>query len=266
VVGLIDLRRRRDPLDRLALVEATVPSAMARLMPMLLSSGAALAPEKAPDTVQGGIAGLLADTKRNAESLFAGAYSGPVHHSHAFLAVGHDGAVGRIVFEDDTATVHWPNAADEPVFTHISAMLRKGVAANGGTYVPNPVGSRWLGGDIMTVHPLGGCAMGRDRTSGVVDHKSRVFDADPTKGADAVHDGLYICDGSVIPRSLGVHPLFTITAVAERAMMLFAREHGLALDVSPRADAPKRVFRAEPAAKGGAQSRLGRLFGRAESA
>jgi hypothetical protein len=69
-----------------------------------------------------------------------------------------------------------------------------------------------------------------------------------------------------IPRSLGVHPLFTITAVAERAMMLFAREHGLALDVSPRADAPKRVFRAEPAAKGGAQSRLGRLFGRAESA
>ena len=33
VVGLIDLRRRRDPLDRLALVEATVPSAMAQLMP-----------------------------------------------------------------------------------------------------------------------------------------------------------------------------------------------------------------------------------------
>jgi cholesterol oxidase len=118
----------------------------------------------------------------------------------------------------------------------------------------------------MTVHPLGGCAMGRDRTSGVVDHKGRVFDADPAKRADAVHDGLYICDGSVIPRPLGVHPLFTITAVTERAMMLFAREHGLALDTSPRADAPKRVFRAEMPANGGAQSRFGRLFGRAASA
>lgn len=262
VVGLIDLRRRRDPLDRLALVEATVPSAMAQLMPMLLATGATLAPEEA----SAGLAGLLADTRRNAESLFAGAYQGPVHHSHAFLAVGHDGAAGRILFEDDTAAVHWPNAGDEPVFTHISAMLRKGVAANGGTYVPNPVSNKWLGGDIMTVHPLGGCAMGRDRDSGVVDHKGRVFDADPTKRADAVHDGLYICDGSVIPRPLGVHPLFTITAVTERAMMLFAREHGLALDTSPRADAPKRVFRAEMPANGGAQSRFGRLFGRAASA
>ena len=263
VVGLIDLRRRRDPLDRLALVEATVPSVMARLMPMLLATGATLAPEEA----SGGLSGLLADVKRNAESFFAGAYQGPVHHSHAFLAVGHDGAAGRLLFEDDTAAVHWPNAADEPVFTHISAMLRTGVAANGGTYVPNPVSSKWLGGDLMTVHPLGGCAMGRDRTSGVVDHKGRVFDGDPTKRADAVHDGLYICDGSVIPRPLGVHPLFTITAVAERAMMLFAREHGLALDVSPNPEAPKRTFRAEPAPNGGAaHSRFGRLFGRAESA
>jgi cholesterol oxidase len=189
-----------------------------------------------------------------------------VHHSHAFLAVGHDGAAGRIIFEDDTAAVHWPHAGDEPVFTHISAMLRKGVAANGGTYVPNPVSSKWLGGDIMTVHPLGGCAMGGDRDGGVVDHKGRVFDADPAKRADAVHDGLYICDGSIIPCPLGVHPLFTITAVAERAMMLFAREHGLALDTAPRPDAPRRIFRAENRANGGAQSRFGRLFGRAASA
>ncbi|MFN3743134.1 MAG: GMC family oxidoreductase [Hyphomicrobiaceae bacterium] len=262
VVGLIDLRRRRDPLDRMALVEATVPSVVARLMPMLLATGATLAPEEAG----GGLAGLLADVRRNAESFFAGAYQGPVHHSHAFLAVGHDGAAGRILYEDDTAAIHWPDAGDEPVFTHISAMLRKGVAANGGTYVPNPVSSKWLGGDLMTVHPLGGCAMGRDRDSGVVDHKGRVFDGDPTRRADAVHDGLFICDGSVIPRSLGVHPLFTITAIAERAMMLFAREHGLALDVTPRVDAPKRDFRAELTTNGGATSRVGRLLGRAASA
>jgi cholesterol oxidase len=264
VVGLIDLRRRRDPLDRLALVEATVPSVMARLMPMLLSTGATLAPEEA----SGGLAGLLADTRRNAESFFAGAYSGPVHHSHAFLAVGHDGAAGRLMFEDDEVSIHWPKASDEPVYTHISAALRTGVAANGGTYVPNPVSSKLLGGDLMTVHPLGGCSMGRDRTNGVVDHKCRVFDGDPARRADAVHDGLYICDGSVIPRPLGVHPLFTITAVAERAMMLFARDNRLALDVTPLAAAPKRVFRAEPSTGtgNGLAARIGRLFGRRETA
>ena len=261
VVGLIDLRRRRDPLDRLALVEATVPSVMAGLMPMLLATGATLAPD---EKVSGGIAGFLADAQRNLASLVAGAYKGPIHHSHAFLAVGHDGAAGRLMFEDDTVAVHWPNAADEPVFTHISAALRTGVAANNGTYVPNPVSSKLLGGDLMTVHPLGGCSMGRDRSSGVVDHKCRVFDGDPSRRADAVHEGLYICDGSVMPRPLGVHPLFTITAVAERAMMLFAREHGLALDVSPRPDAPRREFRAESRVEAGAglAARFGRLFER----
>ena len=264
VVGLIDLRRRRDPLDRLALVEATVPSVMAGLLPMLLATGAKLD----ADGKISGVAGLIADVQRNVESFVAGAYKGPIHHSHAFLAVGHDGAVGRLVFEDDTAAVHWPNAGDEPVFTHISAALRTGVAANNGTYVPNPVSSDLLGGGVMTVHPLGGCSMGRDRTTGVVDHKCRVFDGDPSRRADAVHDGLYICDGSVMPRPLGVHPLFTITAVAERAMMLFAREHGLALDVSPRPDAPRREFRAEASAKAGnaLAARFGRLFERGAKA
>ena len=153
----------------------------------------------APSTSGGGIAGLLADARRDAGSLVAGAYKGPVHNSHAFLAIGHDGAAGRLMFENDSVSVHWPRASDEPIFTHISAMLRTGVAANNGTYVPNPVGSELLGGDLMTVHPLGGCSMGRDRSTGVVDHKCRsstaIRQSAPTRSMTA-----YICDGSVIPR------------------------------------------------------------------
>ena len=101
--------------------------------------------------------------------------------------------------------------------------------------------------------------MGESRVTGVVDHKCRVFDADAEKHDDAVHDGLYVCDGSVMPRSLGVHPLLTITAVAERAMIEFARERNLALDVNARSDAPVREFIASPAARpAGWKARLSR--------
>lgn len=71
--------------------------------------------------------------------------------------------------------------------------------------------------------------MGRDAESGVVDHKGRVF-AGP-QGTD-VHGGLYVIDGSVIPRSLGVNPLLTITAIAERALLHLARDWNLQFDAS----------------------------------
>ena len=44
----------------------------------------------------------------------------------------------------------------------------------------NPASERVLGGNLMTVHPLGGCTMGADRHAGVVNHKGQVFDASPT--------------------------------------------------------------------------------------
>jgi cholesterol oxidase len=90
----------------------------------------------------------------------------------------------------------------------------------------NPVSERILGGNLMTVHPLGGCTMGADRTTGVVNHKGQVFDVGNASDVKAVHAGLYICDGAVIPCPLGIHPLLTITALAERAMILMARDYG----------------------------------------
>jgi cholesterol oxidase len=59
-----------------------------------------------------------------------------------------------------------------------------------------------------TAHVLGGCGIGADESTGVVDINHRVFN----------YPGLYIADASVISANLGVNPSLTITAMTERAM------------------------------------------------
>ena len=76
---------------------------------------------------------------------------------------------------------------------------------------------------MVTVHPLGGCAMAEDGAHGVVDHEGRVFRG---RGGRAVHAGLYVCDGAVVPRALGVNPLLTIAALAERFCVRLMRRQG----------------------------------------
>lgn len=258
VAGLIDLRRRRDPPDRLAIVEASIQSAMARVLPLMLPAGAVIG--KDTDT---GLSDLLAEVKRTGESLVGGAYKGAVNNTQVFLAVGHDSGRGEISLDGDHMAIHWPDALSEPVFQRIEATLTKLVKATGGTYVPNPVSKSFLGGNLFTVHPLGGAGMGDSQETGVVDHMCRVFDAAPGRARDAVHDGLYVCDGSVIPCSLGVHPLLTITAVAERAMLLLAKTRGLDLDVGIKKPAakggepPRAMAVAEPKPRSGWFSRFG---------
>ena len=91
-----------------------------------------------------------------------------------------------------------------------------------------------MGQQPATAHPLGVCGMGLERGEGVVNHKCQVFDAGPGSGSADVHDGLYVVDGAIMPRSLGVNPLLTITALAERAMLHLAHDRGLAFDTAPR--------------------------------
>jgi cholesterol oxidase len=75
-----------------------------------------------------------------------------------------------------------------------------------------PLGSYTeLVGKPVTGHFIGGCAIGADPSSGVVDPYHRLFG----------HPGLHVIDGSTVAANLGVNPSLTITALAERAVAMW---------------------------------------------
>lgn len=131
---------------------------------------------------------------------------------------------------DGALAIVWPMLKDQPRWPQQHQQLGKLLAASemGGQLLPNPA---WQllpphlqnslnvpRGPMITVHPLGGCSMGEDLHSGVVDHLGRVFDASRAQAEPGrTHFGLVVLDGAIVPSSLGVNPALTIAALAHRA-------------------------------------------------
>nr|WP_255440773.1 GMC family oxidoreductase [Paracoccus sp. MC1854] len=93
----------------------------------------------------------------------------------------------------------------------IAAHERLSAATGGAARVP----PTWtILRNLVTPHPLGGCAMAASPAAGVVDHRGEVFG----------YPGLFVADGSIFPRPIGLNPSKTIAALAERSveMMLDA--------------------------------------------
>ncbi|MEV8595787.1 GMC family oxidoreductase [Streptomyces sp. NPDC052012] len=65
-----------------------------------------------------------------------------------------------------------------------------------------------LTGMPLTAHFLGGCPIGADSDTGVIDPYHRLYG----------HPGISVVDGAAVSANLGVNPSLTITAQAERAM------------------------------------------------
>jgi cholesterol oxidase len=240
ITGIIDIRNQPVLNDGMVVEEGSIPGAIAGLMPAALAAAASTGGK---DTVAG-LPGLIAQKTRELESLVGGAYRGATKNTQTYLVMTHDSGDGRMSLKNDRLQLDWPGVGSEPIFDKVNDTLLNATKPLGGSYVIDPLWSKLFKKDLVTVHPLGGCVMGDDATGGVVNHKGQVFSG--ITGSQ-VHEGLYVCDGSVIPLPLGVNPLLTISAMAERTCALAAKDHGWNIDYALPSSQPQP---AKPAAMG----------------
>jgi cholesterol oxidase len=227
ITGMIPLTRKAKGKDEsrdkhLLIEDGVIPGALGLILPAAFRLAAEVIGEEPR------LPSKLAHAFRAGMATAAGAYAGPIDKTLTYLVIGEDDEKGRVLLENDEATISWPGVADRPVFRQDSDRLERAAAALGATYIPNPVWRLPFHRSLVTVHPLGGCGMGDDATTGVVNHKGQVFAGE--RGTD-VHEGLYVMDGAVIPMPIAVNPLLTISAIAERACQLMADDHDWTIDL-----------------------------------
>lgn len=113
------------------------------------------------------------------------------------------------LFQPVMTTGRQPGVKDVPAYIPIANQVARMFAQRIGG-VPQSSINEVLLNIPTTAHILGGCSIAADVNHGVVDAQQMIFG----------YEGLYVCDGSVIPANLGVNPSLTITAMTERAMSL----------------------------------------------
>lgn len=238
ITGVIDNRDTANARNGFVIEEGSVPGAIGAMMPAVLEATATVAGKRST----AGPSEWLRERARVAESVLRGPYHGATANTQIYLVMGHDDAAGTMRLVDDRLRISWPGVGDQQFFRTANDTLAQATAAlGGGVEVPDPIWTPELGDKLITVHPLGGCIMADRAEAGVVDHAGRVFSG--ASGSDT-YAGLWIADGSVVPTSLGVNPLLTISALAERSCEILAEERGWHIDY--RLDA---VTAAMPAAR-----------------
>ncbi|MGF6574348.1 cholesterol oxidase [Paraburkholderia sp. GAS333] len=232
ITGLIDNRNTANVKDGYVIEEGSLAGAVGVALVGLLGNAAPLEGVDVDAGERRSIRERLNYNARVAESFLRGPYHGALNHTQSYLVMAHDDESGQIsVDEKGRARIAWKNAGKQPVFQTIEDVLKQATVPLGGKYLRNPISTDLVGNRTVTVHPLGGCGMGEDAERGVVDHMGRVYSG---AAGTAVHDGLYVMDGAVMPMSLGVNPLLTISALAERNCALLAASHGWSIDYTAK--------------------------------
>jgi cholesterol oxidase len=231
ITGVIDARRKDRLEDDMVIEEGSLPGAMSSMLPGLFS----VADKALGHDTDIGFIDTLKEKARIFESAIRGAYHGAVNHTQTYLVMAHDDADGEMTLADNHVRIGWQNVGDKPIFKKIEKNIRKCTEALGGTYIPNPIWNDFFDNQLVTVHPLGGCAMSDSASKGVVNHKCQVYSG--SRGSK-VHEGLYVCDGAIMPRSLGTNPLLTISALVERCCSHIAIDQGWDEGYSETSEAP----------------------------
>jgi len=125
-------------------------------------------------------------------------------HIMPWFAQGVDAGNGVLSLKNGALKLDWDITKSLKVFEAIANKHKQLAESTGG--IPMPLPGWTLGRELITPHALGGCNMGTSIEDGVVDHAGRVFG----------YDNLYVADGAIVPRALGVNPSRTIGALAER--------------------------------------------------
>jgi cholesterol oxidase len=119
------------------------------------------------------------------------------------LGMGREIPNGRMYLNDaGCLALDWAERGSDAYYTGVRDTMRDIAGELGASFQDDPV---WYLSRVITVHPLGGCPMGRNPDEGVVDRHGEVFG----------HPGFYIADGSVLPGPVGPNPSFTIAACAD---------------------------------------------------
>jgi cholesterol oxidase len=133
-------------------------------------------------------------------------------HVMPWFAQARDAADGRLFLNDGRLDMDWDitkskETMDAVVHMHQRlAQVTQGMALTPLTWT--------LAHDLITPHPLGGCNMAVTADTGVVDHKGEAFG----------HKNLFVADGAIVPKAIGLNPSRTIGALAERIASIIVAE------------------------------------------
>lgn len=226
ITSVIDLRDQGIMESRMVIEEGSIPGALGKAMLPALAIASGLIGHDD----DGSVKDFVTDKVREIDSLLRGPYHGAVHNLQTYLIMSHDKGNGRMTLDSSNQLrIDWPRVGLEENFIIGNKRLDDATMPLNGTYVANPTWTKLMNHAVISVHPLGGCVMGENAEQGVVNHKGQVFNS---KAGTGVYPGLYITDGSVIPTSLAVNPLLTISAISERAMRMLADDRGWQIDYS----------------------------------
>ena len=170
------------------------------------------------------VVGLLGfDTDSNLSAELSAFVGGPRLRSASslpLLGMGRDVPDGRIYLSRNCLRsrareqVDWKRDRSARYFEALQRTMAAVAKALEADFTPNPLSHLRR---LITVHPLGGCPMGRSWEEGVVDSKGEVF----------AYPGLFVVDGSAMPGPVGTNPSLTIAAFADRCAEYVIEKHRL---------------------------------------